>query len=161
MSAGQDISAQPGFKPYRYGATTGTPSKADPAKVANAARSGVTEADRRPRPPREDDLSDLVRTRSPQAAADPLAAFALHLKLRMRALGWDQAKLQEVLDISGHIAGRAVNGTAVDLGMAGRIAAAVGRELTEMLGEYECGNCQGIPPGGFTCQECGAEGARI
>lgn len=206
-----DLSAQPGFKPYSHGATQGSPSRANPAKVANAAAAGVTEADRRPKPDvpagperalcacghprsvhltadrsqcgmrgcgcagfrsrgpavpeqsgaagrRADDLDDLVR---PVPAPDPLAAFALHLKARMRALGWDVPRLREELGISAHIAGKAVNGTALDLGLAARIAARVGRELPEMLGAYKCGTCNGTPPAGFTCNECGTEGARI
>lgn len=88
----------------------------------------------------------------------PAANFGAWLRARMRALGWDQATLQERAGIkTPHIAARAINGTGVDLGAAAGIAALVGLELTVMLGPYRCVTCDGQPPAGFACLECGTE----
>jgi hypothetical protein len=93
----------------------------------------------------------------PVAASNPLACFSVHLSARMRALGWDQAKLQERAGIGAHVAAKAMNGTGCDLALAGRIAALVGGYLAAMIGPYVCGTCEGEPPAGFGCLECGAE----
>jgi hypothetical protein len=106
----------------------------------------------------EDDLSDVITRREPPG--DPLANFAVHLKARMRALGWDQAQLQERAEVSAHVAAKAVNGTGCDLALAGKIAALVGSGLTAMIGPYRCQTCEGKPPAGFRCMECDKEGPR-
>ena len=93
----------------------------------------------------------------PEPAPDPLACFAVHLSARMRALGWDQARLQERAGISDRAAAKAINGTGCDLAVAGKLAAAVGGYLAAMIGPYSCGTCAGEPPAGFGCLECGAE----
>lgn len=88
----------------------------------------------------------------------PLANFAVHLQARMRALGWDQAQLMERAGIkTPQVAARAINGTGVDLGLAGRIAGAVGGYLATMIGPYSCSTCHGEPPEGYGCLECGTE----
>lgn len=87
----------------------------------------------------------------------PLANFATHLAARMRALGWDQAQLQERAGISAHVAAKAINGTGCDIGVGERIAAAVGGYLATMIGPYMCVTCAGEPPKGFACLECGTE----
>ena len=102
-----------------------------------------------------DDLSDIVRRK--QESLDPLACFATHLAARMRVLGWDQARLQELAGITSHVAAKAINGTGCDLSVAGKIAAVVGGYLAAMIGPYACGTCAGEPPKGFGCLECGAE----
>jgi len=89
-----------------------------------------------------------------------LERYGIHLRARMRALGIDQAALQERTGLSPHIAARAINATAADIGTAAAIAAAVGSDLLAMLAPYQCGTCKGSPYDGFTCNECGAEGAR-
>lgn len=89
---------------------------------------------------------------------DYLGRFAKHLQARMRVLAWDQAALQEHAEIkTPQLAARAINGTGCDIGLAGRIAAAVGSSLPAMLIPYQCGTCHGEPPPGFVCLECGTE----
>ena len=88
---------------------------------------------------------------------DPLACFTTHLCARMRALGIDQAQLQERAGITAHIAAKAINGTGCDLALAGKLAALVGGYLAAMIGPYRCSTCEGAPPAGFSCLECGAE----
>jgi hypothetical protein len=90
-------------------------------------------------------------------SGDPLRNFAVHLAARMRALGWDQAVLQEKAGISAHVAAKAINGTGADLGLAGKIAELVGGQLAVMIGPYTCSTCDGTPPKGYRCLECGAE----
>lgn len=113
-------------------------------------------ADLYQRPSREQIAARVNAAKSP----GPLTCFAIHLRARMRALGWEQADLQEHAAISAHVAGRVLNGSFCDLGLAAKIAVLVGRPLTTMISAYRCGNCDGTPPPGFTCQECGTEGPR-
>lgn len=103
----------------------------------------------------DDDLDDVVTRREPQRG--PLANFATHLAAQMRALGWDQAELQKRSGLSLHILGRAMNGTAVELGTAEKLAGLVGCHLATMIGPYHCSTCHGEPPAGFSCLECGTE----
>lgn len=92
------------------------------------------------------------------APQDHLANFGTCLRARMRALGWDQAAIQERAGIkTPQAAARAINGTGVDLGVAARLAALVGLDLAVMLAPYSCATCQGEPPAGYSCLECGAE----
>jgi hypothetical protein len=103
-----------------------------------------------------DDQAGTVRHREPREGV-ALANFAVHLNARLRALGWDAAALAEKSGFSAHITGRAVNGTAVDLGTAEKIAQLVGGYLASMIGPYMCSTCTGEPPKGFACLECGTE----
>lgn len=125
-------------------------------------------ADLYPRPSREeiaakyaaDDEIEVIVTKrepEPQESPDPLACFSVHLSARMRALGWDQTRLQERAGISPHVAAKAINGNGCDLAVAGKIAAVVGGHLATMIGAYICATCAGEPPAGFGCLECGTE----
>jgi len=92
---------------------------------------------------------------------DPRVNFARHLQARMRLLGWTQDRLQKEAGIkSPQLAARAVNGTGVDLALAGKIAGRVGLPFSVMIGPYECGTCHGAPPSGYRCLECETEGRR-
>ena len=113
-----------------------------------------------PRPDR-DQIAARVKAgqQAPGPEPDALARFARHLRGRMRALGWDQAQLQQRAGIkTPRVAAGAVNGTRCDLGLAERIAALVGSDLAAMIGPYLCSTCAGQPPAGFRCLECGTEG---
>jgi hypothetical protein len=104
---------------------------------------------------------DDAAAREPETKTqDYLKNFGTHLTARMRALGWTQADLQEHAKISAHLAARAINGNGVELGLAAQLARAVGSMLPAMLGEYTCGTCEGMPPPGYGCLECGTEGER-
>lgn len=50
---------------------------------------------------------------------------------------------------------RAEHGKTVTLPNAVRIAAALGVPLASMLEPPSCESCLGMPPPGFTCNECG------
>jgi hypothetical protein len=139
-----------GCRQFRAG---GASASAAPPRVV----PGTVEREPLPVAEAGDDLADVVTRRGPREAV-ALANFAVHLNARMRALGWDQAKLMERADIkTPQIAARAINGTGCDLGLAERIAAAVGGYLATMIGPYMCSTCTGEPPAGFACLECGAE----
>jgi hypothetical protein len=115
-------------------------------------------ADMYPRPSREQ-IAEQVKAAAPATpeASAALGNFAVHLAARMRALGWDQATLQEKAGISDRIAAKAMNGTGVDLGLAGKLAGIVGGYLATMIGPYLCATCAGAPPPGYACLECGTE----
>lgn len=106
-----------------------------------------------------DDLDGVV-TRKPGPPGEPLACFARHLQARMRALGWDAARLTELTGVTQITITKAVNGSSVSLEFAGKLAALTGLTLPQMLGPYTCGTCTGTPPAGFACLECGTEGDR-
>jgi hypothetical protein len=117
-------------------------------------------------PPSRDDAVARVRARLPGARVapafdgTPVENFSAHLNARMRALGLDQAAIQEMAGITPQTAARAINGTGVGLELAGQLAGFVGLALAVMIGPYTCGTCNGEPPAGFACLECGTEGAR-
>lgn len=95
---------------------------------------------------------------TPEPQGDALTCYSRHLRGRLRALGWDQAQLMKEAALkTPQVAARAINGTGCDLGLAERIAVAVGLDLPAMLGPYLCGTCAGKPPAGFRCLECGTE----
>jgi len=129
----------------------------------------MTAADLYRRPSR-DEIAARVGAQLPGAAAPgggarketpgPLANFSVHLQARMRALGWTQETVQDRAGISAHIAAKAINGTGCDLALAGQLAALVGVDLAVMIGPYQCRTCNGEPPPGYACLECGTEGAR-
>lgn len=126
-----------------------------------------------PRPSREEIAArvaaDLPGAQYPPAAGappaydggTPLGNFSAHLTARMRALGWDQAAIQEKAGVTAQTAARAINGTGVGLELAGQLAGLVGLTLAVMIGPYQCSTCAGMPPAGFACLECSAEGARL
>lgn len=117
-----------------------------------------------PRPSRDEiaarhAAADTARkAATPPGPPDYMARLARHLAARMRALGIDQAQLQERAGIkSPQVAARAINGTGCDIALAGKIAAALGSDLAAMLQPYTCGTCAGQPHAGFACLECGTE----
>jgi hypothetical protein len=110
----------------------------------------------------DDDLDDVVtRKPEPVEAQNYLENFSVHLRARMRALGWDAAQLVERTGITQITVTKAVNGSGVSLDIAGKLAREVGSMLPAMLGEYACGTCEGTPPPGYACLECGTEGERL
>lgn len=54
---------------------------------------------------------------------------------------------------------RAERGREIVLGAALAIAGALGIPASEMLAEPECARCDGEPPAGFSCRDCGRTGA--
>jgi hypothetical protein len=94
--------------------------------------------------------------RAPQPD-DVVALFGTHARARMAARRWTLEDLsRRTGDGTGNLA-QAMKGTKCPLAIAGRIAAAFGTTLAEMLVPYSCGTCTGKPPAGFLCLECGTE----
>jgi transcriptional regulator with XRE-family HTH domain len=50
---------------------------------------------------------------------------------------------------------RAEQGRDVALSIASALAAGLGLPLSALLAELKCGRCDGTPPAGFICGECG------
>jgi len=105
--------------------------------------------------------ADAAPTPPAEGVGTPVENFSAHLTARMRALGWDQAAIQERASITAQTAARAINGTGVGLELAGQLAGLVGLELAVMIGPYQCSTCGGEPPAGYACLECSAEGERL
>lgn len=122
------------------------------------------------RSPSRDEIAARVMSALPGASTgteapvapqgSPVQNFATHLQARMRALGWDQAAIQERAGITPQTAARAINGTGVSLELAGQLAGLAGLDLAVMIGPYVCSTCHGEPRAGFACMECGTEGER-
>jgi hypothetical protein len=89
--------------------------------------------------------------------ADAVNRFARHLRGRMRALGWDAAALAKQSGLSERTVVRAVNGTYADIAAAEKLAELIGSSLAAMIGPYRCATCDGEPPKGYRCLECGTE----
>lgn len=134
----------------------------DGARRAQAAVDGLTGRARRSPAAAADWVDEDEETEAEDPdPVDPLRNFAVHLQARMRLLNWTQQDLQDRAAIkTPQIAARAINGTGVDLGLAGRIADLIGLDLGYMIRPYECGTCNGEPPTGYQCLECGTEGER-
>lgn len=171
------MSGDPDSVPCECGHMRGIHKARDPRECATAGcgcgRFRVRAPGSSPEPPRaapgrvERELppgtpSTPASPSVPAAATDAISRFGRHLRGRLRALGWDAAALAERSGLSAHVTGRAVNGTSVDLATAEKIADLVGSALLAMIGPYRCGTCDGEPPAGFRCLECGTEanGAR-
>jgi hypothetical protein len=84
----------------------------------------------------------------------------VHLRAKIRALGWTPADLSEKSGLSAHVTGRALNGNGADLAVAEALAALAGGCLATMIGPYSCTTCQGEPPEGYSCLECGTNAPR-
>lgn len=104
-----------------------------------------------------DDLDDVATRREPEPQGTAVANFAVHLRARMRALGWDSRTLAQKTGLTQVTVTRAAGGTATGLDIAEKLAAAVSGYLAAMIGPYLCGTCHGEPPPGFSCLECSAE----
>jgi transcriptional regulator with XRE-family HTH domain len=91
---------------------------------------------------------------------DPLlVAFGQRITRRREALGWSARELARKAGVSASTVVRAEHATGdVWMGIAIKMASALGASLPGMLGEPVCGTCDGHPPKGFTCNECGRPG---
>lgn len=132
----------------------------------------VQPADMYRRPSRERIAEQVAATHPEQPAApvadaaqaagpdDVVAWFGAHARAGLAARGWLVRDLAERAgDTAGNVS-QALNGAKCPLALAGRIAAAFGIPLAEMVVPYACRTCAGYggsPPKGTACLECGAE----
>ena len=105
----------------------------------------------------DDDLDGTAARRDPHPETDVVAWFSAHARIALRLRGWSKVDLARAAGSQNADVTRAVNGQACSLALAGRIAAALGRALADMVQPVGCGTCDGSPPAGFSCLECGAE----
>lgn len=114
--------------------------------------------DAAPKPPGQPrHLRETMTVKQDQAPGSAAANLGTHMRAKLRALGWTPADLAEKSGISAHITGRAINGNGAELSVAEKFAELLGGSLVMMIGPYRCTNCNGEPPAGFSCLECGAE----
>jgi transcriptional regulator with XRE-family HTH domain len=93
---------------------------------------------------------------------DPIVAlFAKRLRRERLARSWSLRDLAERADVAISMLSRAENELSCpSLTTAVRVATAFGIPLGDMTGTGVCGNCDGQPPAGFICGECGRKGER-
>jgi transcriptional regulator with XRE-family HTH domain len=88
------------------------------------------------------------------------AVFGRRVRRERERRGWN---LRQLGDASGGVSVNTVMrveaGNDVMLSNAIMLSAAFGASLGDMLDESSCQTCDGIPPAGFICKECGREGA--
>lgn len=117
-----------------------------------------------PRPSRQEIAERVKAITEPAKPAAPrpdgsdvVALFGAHVRARLTVRGWSVEDLaKRTGDQAGNLS-QAIRGTKCPLVIAGRIAAALGVPLAEMLVPYSCSTCTGTPPKGFRCLECGTE----
>jgi transcriptional regulator with XRE-family HTH domain len=99
-------------------------------------------------------------TATEPSAGDPLlTAFGQRIKRRREALGWSARELARKAGISASTVVRTEHATGdVWMGMAIKIADALGVTLPELLTDPVCDRCDGHPPAGFICTVCRREG---
>lgn len=78
------------------------------------------------------------------------------LRRRRQALGWSAAELSERTGVPRNVITNfetCRTGLSIESYVA--LATALGVELDNMLRPEDCPICEGFPPAGFTCRECG------
>ena len=93
------------------------------------------------------------------SAAEIHAVFARRVVREKTARGLNTRELAAKSGLSLSTVWRAENGREVWLSSALAITAALGMPLAEMFTPPECGRCDGRPPAGFACPDCGRLGA--
>jgi transcriptional regulator with XRE-family HTH domain len=88
------------------------------------------------------------------------AVFGKRARKARLARRWS---VRELADRSGGVLSpstitRAERGREIVLGAALAIAGALGLTASELLAEPECARCDGEPPAGFSCPDCGRTG---
>ena len=93
-------------------------------------------------------------------SADPVVAlFAARLRRMRHARSWSLAALAEKSGVSSAGLSNIENSKAdPGLSTVARIARAFDIPLGEMVSDSPCGQCDGKPPAGFICADCGRKG---
>jgi transcriptional regulator with XRE-family HTH domain len=90
--------------------------------------------------------------------AEVRAVFARRVLRERRARDWSMRELAGKAGVSPATVHRAEMGHEVYLSVAVAVGGALGMTLAEMFSPPECGHCDGHPPAGFLCPECGRGG---
>jgi lambda repressor-like predicted transcriptional regulator len=85
--------------------------------------------------------------------------FSMRVHAELKARGWSSRELSRRAECSASTFTRVKQGRGIALAAAARIADALGMPLGDLIAPVTCTRCTGKPPAGFTCQECGTEGA--
>ncbi len=92
--------------------------------------------------------------------AEIRTVFGRRVLRERTARGWSVRELAaRTSGLSPSTITRAENGHEIWLTGALAITAALGMPLAEMFTPPECGRCDGHPPAGFACPDCGRLGA--
>jgi transcriptional regulator with XRE-family HTH domain len=100
----------------------------------------------------------LTTDTTPQPASAGI--FAANVFQLRNARGWSQEKLGELYNPDAAKPAATVNlieaGRQTGLDTVDRMAQVFGKTATEMITPLPCEWCDGEPPEGFSCNECGA-----
>jgi len=132
---------------YAAEAAAGAPS---PAPAPPEAATAAVPLTRQPQPPEPDPHKQ-------DAGADVLAWFGAHVRVALRIHCWSKLDLSRAVGCNPPDVVKAASGTGCSLGLAGRIAVALGSDLAHMVQPLACPTCAGAPPAGFGCLECGTQ----
>jgi transcriptional regulator with XRE-family HTH domain len=100
-------------------------------------------------------------TRPQGDATEVTAVFARQVRAARTARNWSLRALSAASGVDHSTLSRIEKGAGITLGLAARIAGALGMPLPVLLTEAACGHCLDAPPRGYTCQECGAPGPAV
>jgi transcriptional regulator with XRE-family HTH domain len=92
----------------------------------------------------------------PGQAVPPV--FGLRLKRERERRDWSLHRVAAEAQTTASTVLRVERGCDLTLGTAIALAKAMGASLDELLAESPCGRCDGMPPEGFICSECGRKG---
>jgi len=81
--------------------------------------------------------------------------FSRRVTRERERLNWSMRELARRAGMQTNTVIRAENGYDLALSSALALAAALGVSLGALAAEPVCGTCDGTPPAGFTCGECG------
>jgi ribosome-binding protein aMBF1 (putative translation factor) len=84
-------------------------------------------------------------------------AFGARVRRHRERHGWSARELALRAGMSANTIPRIEAGNGTPLGYAVVICETLGVSLAEMTGPVECARCDGAPPAGFRCTECGTE----
>jgi transcriptional regulator with XRE-family HTH domain len=95
--------------------------------------------------------------RNPRAARVH-ETFGMRVRRLREQHGWSARDLGRRSGVAGSTITRIESGHGTPLGYAVVVAETLGVPLAVMFGPVDCDRCDGAPPPGFRCTQCGIEG---
>ena len=86
------------------------------------------------------------------------AVFSRRLRYERKRRDWTLRRLGTEAGVNASTVLHAEQGADVALSIAVALAAGLGLPLAALLADLQCGRCDGMPPDGFICGECGRGG---
>ena len=84
--------------------------------------------------------------------------FGRRIRRERERRGWSMRDLGSKCGVNASTILRVEQGRDMALSSAVAVAGALGLGMDWLLAETHCGTCDGMPPAGFICSECGRKG---